>query len=98
MPAVELRRAVVAVEIERIGGFVQALLVLANLVECMGERVVESKCHTHRRLLAQAEESCVVVRAAIAADNVGVQDLVRVQTTDAIGFPKVGVVERRESR
>ena len=50
----------------------------------------------------QTDEPCVVIRTAIAADNVGVENLATTLTTiraavDWKAFPKVGVIERCET-
>jgi len=79
MPPVKRSRAIIPVEIKGVGSFVQALLVLANLVEGMGERVIEVKRQPDVRPLVQAEESCVIVRTAVTANDVRIQDLVEIQ-------------------
>src|SRR5260370_14262268 len=97
---VKLRRAIIPVEIEGVGGLVQTLLVLADLVERVGERVVKIKCQSHVCRLVQAEESRIVVGTAIAADDVRVQDLIHVRSavTRPKTLPEVRQIAVQESR
>src|SRR5437660_2156462 len=68
---VEGGRTIIPVEIKGIGGLVQALLVLANLVERMRVGVVERKIQARRGRLVQTNESGVVIWTAITDYNVG---------------------------
>ena len=94
--AVKLSRAIIAVQIEGVECFVEALLVLADLVERVRERVVEVKGQTGRGRFAQAHEPCVVIGATMTADNIGIENLVAVKA-GAILFPEVGEVEGLEA-
>src|SRR5437899_1944672 len=78
MATIELSRAIVAVELEGVGSFVEALLVLANLVERMREGVIEVEGQAHVSALAEAEEAGIVVGAAMATDDVGIENLAKV--------------------
>src|SRR5216684_101188 len=98
MPSVKRSRAIIPVEIKGIRSLVQALLVLANLVESVRERIVEVKRQADARLLVQAEESRVVVRTAVAADDVRVQNLGEIRSPVVQKpFPEVRIIERREA-
>src|SRR6266478_2582690 len=98
MPPVKGSRTIIPIELKGIRSLVQAFLVLANLIEGMRVRIVEVKGQAGRGRFAQAHEPGVVVRAAVTADDVRVQDLVQIRPGTVVVFPEVGVVKRRESR